>query len=122
MAFGIESVRSLPRSYVTFFIHTTEWGFIRLIRLYYFQILQLVFPCNGNTFDKSLHGRFSETELSGVRSLRVVSVHPRIKVGLQLLDRGVYSLSEGDGIELILHGSVKPFTDTVCLRAFRLDL
>ncbi len=90
--------------------------------MHYFLILQSVFPCHGDTFDKSLHGRLSETVLSGMNPLRVVSVHPRIEVGLQLLDRGVEFLSESDGIELILHGSVESFADTVCLRTFRLDL
>ncbi len=101
---------------------TTEWDFIVLTGFYYFLILQLILSCDGDLFDKSLHGRFSETILSGVSSLRVVRVHPRIKIGLQLLDRDVDFLSESDGIELILHGSVKPFTNTVCLRIFCFDL
>ncbi len=87
-----------------------------------FLILQLVFPCDGDTFNKSLHGSLSETVFSGMCPLRVVRVHLRIKIGLQLLDRGAEFLSESGGIEFILHGSVKPFTDTVSLRAFRLDL
>src|SRR3712207_3841817 len=34
---------------------------------------------------------------------------------------GIDFLSECDGIELVLHGSVEPFTDTVCLWTFCLD-
>ena len=83
--------------------------------------MEFVFPCDGNPFDKSLHGCFSETVLSGVGSLGVVGVHPRIEVCLQLLNRGIDFLSKCDCIELVLHGSVESLADAVCLRAFRLD-
>ena len=55
-------------------------------------------------------------------SLGIVGVHPRIKVCLQLFDRGIDLNLECNSIELILHGSVKSFTYTVCQRAFRLNL
>lgn len=84
--------------------------------------MQLVFPYDGDSFYKSLHGRFPETVFYGVCSFRVVRVHPRIKVSLQLFDSCIDSLFECDSVELILHGcSVKSLADTVCLRAFRLD-
>lgn len=89
--------------------------------VYYFLILQLILSCHGYPLDESLPGRFPEAVLSGVNSLRVVRVHPRIKVGLQLLDSGVDFLSDSDSVELILHGSIKSFADTVCLWAFRLN-
>lgn len=60
-----------------------------LIRFYHFQILQLILSCHSDSFDKSLRGRFSETVLSRVCSLGIVGVHPRIKVCLQLFDRGI---------------------------------
>lgn len=87
-----------------------------------FLILQLILSCHSDSFDKSLHGRFPETVLSRVCSLGIVGVHPHIKVCLQLFDRGIDFLSECNSIELILHGSVKSLTYTVCLRAFRLNL
>lgn len=93
-----------------------------LIRFYHFQILQLILSCHSDSFDKSLRGRFSETVLSRVCSLGIVGVHPRIKVCLQLFDRGIDLNLECNSIELILHGSVKSFTYTVCQRAFRLNL
>ena len=109
------------RSYATFLTLTTGWCYINAIRFYCFLILEFVFPCDGNPFDKSLHGCFSETVLSGVGSLGVVGVHPRIEVCLQLLNRGIDFLSKCDCIELVLHGSVESLADAVCLRAFRLD-
>ena len=107
---GQKTVSCLLRSYATFFTLTTEWRFITLIRFCCFLILELVFPCDGNPFDKSLHGCFSETILPKVGSFRIIRVHPRIKVGLQLFDRCIDFLSECDSIELILHGSVKSLT------------
>ena len=109
------------RSYATFLTLTTGWCYINAIRFYCFLILEFVFPCDGNPFDKSLHGCFSETVLSGVGSLGVVGVHPRIEVCLQLLNRGIDFLSKCDCIELVLPGSVESLADAVCLRAFRLD-
>ena len=109
------------RSYATFFTLPTEWRFINLIRFYYFLILELVFPCYSDPFDKSLHGCFSETVLPGMCSFRVVKIHPRIKIGLQLFDRCIDFLSECDSIELILHSSVKSLTDTIYLWDFRLN-
>ena len=98
------------------------WFTICFIRLFYIFILQLIFCCHSNPFDKSLLGCFSEAILSRVCSLRVVWVHPYIKVCLQLLNGSVYFLSGCNSIELILHGPIESLAYTVCLRTFRFDL
>lgn len=54
--------------------------------------------------------------------MRVIGVHPSVKVCLQLFYRGVYLLSESDGVEFVLDSPVEAFTDAVCLRALGLDL
>ena len=59
------------RSYIAFFTLTTECSFINL----------MVFPCNVDFFDKSLHGCFPNTVLSRMCSFRVVRVHLRLGVG-----------------------------------------
>ena len=89
--------------------------------MYFSGILQLVLPCHLNAFEECLHGSFPEAVFPGVRPLGVIGVHPVVKVGLQLLYRSVYLLSEDDGIELILYRPVEAFTNAVCLRTFRLD-
>lgn len=54
--------------------------------------------------------------------MRVIGVHPSVKVCLQLFYRGVYLLPESDGVEFVLDSPVEAFTDAVCLRALGLDL
>ena len=67
-------------------------------------------------------GVFPKQYFPGVRPLRVIGVHPSVKVCLQLFYRGVYLLSESDGVEFVLDSPVEAFTDAVCLRALGLDL
>lgn len=55
---GQKTVSCLLRSYATFLTLTTGWCYINAIRFYCFLILEFVFPCDGNPFDKSLHGCF----------------------------------------------------------------
>ena len=90
--------------------------------MYFPCILQLISPCHLHSFEESLHGCFPETVFPGVRPLRVIGVHPSVKVCLQLFYRGVYLLSESDGVEFVLDSPVEAFTDAVCLRALGLDL
>ena len=90
--------------------------------MYFPCILQLIFPCHLYSFEESLHGCLPETVFPGVRPLRVIRVHPSVKVCLQLFYRGVYLLSESDGVEFVLGSPVEAFTDAVCLRALGLDL
>ena len=46
--------------------------------------------------------------------------HPEIEVGLQVLDRLVELLAEGDAIKLVEHGLVEALDDAVGLRALGL--
>src|SRR5215467_5597901 len=48
----------------------------------------------------------------------VVSGDPRIKVGLQLVDRAVDLFAERHPVKLIQDGAVEAFADSICLRAF----
>ena len=89
--------------------------------MYFPCILQLIFPCHLYSFEESLHGCLPETVFPGVRPLRVIRVHPSVKVCLQLFYRGVYLLSESDGVEFVLDSPVEAFTDAVCLRTLGLD-
>ena len=84
-------------------------------------ILYLIFSCYSYSINESLHRCLAKTELSGVCSLRVVGVHPYIRVRLQLFDRSVDFLSERNSIEFVLDGSIESLTNTVCLRTFSLD-
>ena len=74
-------------------------------------ILQLISPCHLHSFEESLHGRFPETVFPRVRPLGVIRVHPSVKVCLQLFCRGVYLLSESDGVGFVLDSPVEAFTD-----------
>ena len=67
-------------------------------------------------------GVSSEAVFSGVCPLGVVVIHPCVEVGLKLFDGGVYLLAESDGVELVLHGTVEPLADAVCLRTLCLYL
>lgn len=50
-----------------------------------------------------------------MRALLVVVGDPFIEICLKRFQSWVYLLSEGNSVELILHGSVLPFTDTIAL-------
>ena len=50
----------------------------------------------------------------------VVFGDPRIKVGLQLVDRTIHLLAEGDTVEFVENGFVEAFADAIGLRALGL--
>ena len=91
-----------------------------LLRVYAL-VLYVVPPCRGDTLDESLH-RFFPKRYFQMCPLGVVVIHPCVEVGLKLFDGGVYLLAESDGVELVLHGTVEPLADAVCLRALCLYL
>ena len=66
---------------------------------------------------ESLDRRLSEAPFALMRPDLVELAHPEIEVGLQLLDRRVDLLAEGDAIELVEHGLVKTLDNSVGLRA-----
>ena len=52
-----------------------------------------------------------------MRPFLVVVLDPIIEIALQLADRAVDFLAEGNAIELFEHSLVEPLDDTICLRA-----
>ena len=62
----------------------------------------------------------SEAPLALMGPRLVELAHPEIEVGLQLLDRRVDLLAEGDAVELVEHGLVEALDDAVGLRALGL--
>ena len=62
---------------------------------------------------EGLEGRLSEAPLSLMGSDLVELAHPEIEVGLEVVDRGVDFLAEGDPVELIEHGLVEALDDAV---------
>ncbi len=55
-----------------------------------------------------------------MRTKFVELFHPSVKIGLQLVDRRIDLLAEGDAIELVDHGLVETLDDAVGLRALGL--
>ena len=47
---------------------------------------------------------------------RIVFCNPTIQVGLQLVDRTIHLLAEGDAVELVEHRLVEALADAVGLR------
>ncbi len=48
-------------------------------------------------------------------SFVIVEVHPFIQILLELVQVFIKSFTEGNSIELILHGPMKPLADAICL-------
>ena len=59
----------------------------------------------------------SEAPFALMRPDLVELAHPDVEVGLQVVDRRVDLLAEGDAIELVEHGLVEALDDAVGLRA-----
>src|SRR5271166_253567 len=55
-----------------------------------------------------------------MRPLLVVAIDPEIEIVLQVRDRGIELLAEGDAVELIEDGLVEALSDAIRLRALRL--
>src|SRR5215210_7399569 len=70
-----------------------------------------------SAFDKGLQRRFAIAVLTRMRSLSVIALHPRVNVGLQLIERVIQLASECAGVELVLDGLVEAFANPVGLRA-----
>jgi hypothetical protein len=66
---------------------------------------------------EGLHGGLSEAPLSLVGPGLLELAHSEVEVGLQVDDRLVELLAEGDAIELVEHGLVEALDDAVGLRA-----
>ena len=77
----------------------------------------LFFLCNGAGVKESLHRRLAETIAALVRPRLIILGHPDIEILLQFADRRIDLLAEGDAVELVEHGLVKPFDDAIGLRA-----
>ena len=58
-----------------------------------------------------LDRRFAEAPSSLVRPFLIVALDPIIEIALQLADRAVDFLAEGDAVELVEHGLVEPLDD-----------
>ncbi len=71
---------------------------------------------------QGLHGRSAAAHLSLMGALMVVVPEPVIDVLLKLVERLVDAFPQSHLVELLKHGSVKPFADAVGLRAFHLGL
>ena len=69
---------------------------------------------------EGLERRLSEAPFALMGPRLVELAHPEIEVGLQVVDRGVDLLAEGDAVELIEHGFVEALDDAVGLRALGL--
>ena len=75
---------------------------------------------HGGGVKEGLHRRASEAPSPLMGPDLVVFAHPRIQIGLQLVDGRVDALSEGDAVELVQDGFVEALADAVGLRAFHL--
>src|ERR1700746_3940024 len=69
---------------------------------------------------EGLHRSFSEAPSSLMGTRLIIFRDPRIQIGLQLVDRTIHLLAEGDTIELVEHGFVEALADAVGLRALGL--
>ena len=52
-----------------------------------------------------------------MRPLFIVIADPQIEIGLQLVDRMIHLLAEGDTVEFVEHGFVESLSDPIGLRA-----
>ena len=55
-----------------------------------------------------------------MRPVLIVTLNPAIKIELEIGDRAIDLLAEGDAIELIEHRLVEPLNDAIRLRALGL--
>src|SRR6516165_6995470 len=62
---------------------------------------------------EGLQGGLSEAPLALMGPGLVELAHPEVEVGLQVLDRRVELLAEGDAVELVEHGLVEALDDAV---------
>ena len=62
---------------------------------------------------EGLHRRLAEAPSSLVRPFLVVALDPIIEIALQLADRAVDLLAEGDAVELVEHGLVEPLNNAI---------
>src|ERR1700746_2730423 len=67
-----------------------------------------------------LHRGFAEAPARPMWSCLIVFVDPAIEIRLQLGDRTIHLLAEGDTIELVEHCLVEALADAVGLRALGL--
>ena len=79
-----------------------------------------IFARERERVEEGLHGGLSEAPLALMGSGLVEFAHPEVEVGLEVLDRLVELLAEGDAIELVEHGLVESLDDAVGLRALGL--
>src|SRR3981081_4525517 len=78
------------------------------------------FPRNRDGVKECLQRRLAEAPAALMRSLLVVAFDPSIEVVLQIPDRGIGPLSEGDARELVQHCLVEAHSDATRLWALRL--
>ena len=69
---------------------------------------------------EGLHRGFTEAPTALMWPRLIVLTDPQIKIGLQFIDRMIHVLAERDTVELVQHGLVEAFADTIGLRAPRL--
>jgi hypothetical protein len=77
---------------------------------------QQFLPRNGQRVKDGLHRCFSIAPSSLMRARFVVLLHPGIEIPLQLVDGAVDFLAERDAIELVEHGAMEAFADSIGLR------
>jgi hypothetical protein len=73
----------------------------------------LFFLYNGAGVKESLHRPLAKTIAALVRPRLIILRHPDIEILLQFADRRIDLLAEGDAVELIEHGLVKPLDDAI---------
>jgi hypothetical protein len=78
------------------------------------------FPRNRDGVKECLQRRLAEARAALMRSLLVVAFDPYIEVVLQIPDRGIEPLSEGEAIELVQHCLVEALSDAIRLWTLRL--
>ena len=87
------------------------------VRLWVFSGGDHFLLCQGLGVKEGLHRRFAEAPSSLVRPFLVVILDPIIEIALQLADRAVDFLAEGDAVELVERGLVEALTNSMRLRA-----
>jgi len=77
---------------------------------------QQFLPRNGQYVKEGLQRRFAIAPSALMRARFVVRLHPGIEIPLQLVDGAVDFLAERDAIELVEHGAMEAFADSIGLR------
>src|SRR5271165_4135373 len=112
----VESIRCRSFDLIGRTVRAGRWrscGGVLLCRI----DLERFFTRERERVKEGLHGGLSEAPLALMGPGLVELAHPEVEVGLEVVDRGVDLLAEGDAVELVEHGLVEALDDAVGLRA-----